>query len=269
MNAQALETLNACLRDLLAAALHLEPDACRGYAVKRMEELAPRCTAEWMDDFESPPDAGARNMQNLCEVTLDVPGLGITSRITFAREPNDPFSAEECGMLRLIGAQALGAWHASKQLSLSRELGRSRRCAALMDRRGRVHATQGAFFQAVRASWPAWTDGLLPSVLCAPSLPGVSMHVGSHRWTVEPLGGYMIVTAQPAGAAAALTAREQAIAAAVLRSGSQQEVARQLQVSSHTVRNTLVRVYSKLGVRNRVELALRFRPELVSLPANR
>lgn len=248
------EGLHSCLRELLAAALQLEPDTYRRWSLERIRELLPGIIADW------PDDGGKRG---------PVPGeFRMDGTLAFRRESPEALSDDEREVLRLAGAQALGGLQTSKQLTLLRELGRGRRAAALVDRRGRVHATQGAFYEALRASWPEWQDGLLPSLLCQPSLPRVTMQVRSHQWIVESLGSFLFVTAQPAGAAAVLTAREQAVAAAVLQSSSQQEVARCLCVSSHTVRNTLVRVYSKLGVRNRVELALRFKPELVSLPVD-
>lgn len=54
-----------------------------------------------------------------------------------------------------------------------------------------------------------------------------------------------------------LTAVEQGIVAAAVRGATNKEVARRLGLSEQTVKNSLSRVYRKLGVRNRVELAIR------------
>ena len=54
----------------------------------------------------------------------------------------------------------------------------------------------------------------------------------------------------------ALTLRERDILTAVAAGKTNPEVAQQLRISPKTVRNTLTRVYEKLGVSNRVEAAL-------------
>jgi two-component system, NarL family, nitrate/nitrite response regulator NarL len=56
-----------------------------------------------------------------------------------------------------------------------------------------------------------------------------------------------------------LTMRQQEIVDAVLQGASNKEVAVRLRISEQTVKNQLTTVYEKLGINNRVQLALFFR----------
>ena len=53
-----------------------------------------------------------------------------------------------------------------------------------------------------------------------------------------------------------LTKREQTVASLVASGLSNREIARQLQLSEHTIKNYLFRIFERLGVSNRVELVL-------------
>lgn len=59
-----------------------------------------------------------------------------------------------------------------------------------------------------------------------------------------------------AGAIRALTAREEQIAQLVVQGFSNRAISRQLHLSEHTVKNYLFRIFDKLGISTRVELAM-------------
>ena len=53
-----------------------------------------------------------------------------------------------------------------------------------------------------------------------------------------------------------LTRREESVVRLVVQGMVNREIAEQLRLSEHTIKNYLFRIFDKLGVSNRVELAL-------------
>lgn len=259
------EEIAKCRRELLEAAAHMDPEIYRNWSVARICTLLGIESGSWqfMSSSRGSRPCEASTAENEFEY-VDLPGLaGPKLSLQFRCYQAQRFSDEERLVLADLAAQACGAWRMAAQLALLRCQGRGRDAAALVDAEGRMHAVQGNLHEALRASWPLWQGGALPPQLCASMLQRERLQAGPYRWSVEKSGTLLRVSAELLGAAAFLTAREQAVAAAVLEYGSQKAAAARLGVSNHTVRNTLVRVYSKLGVGNRVELALRFRPAII------
>ncbi|HZD33430.1 MAG TPA: LuxR C-terminal-related transcriptional regulator, partial [Candidatus Angelobacter sp.] len=61
---------------------------------------------------------------------------------------------------------------------------------------------------------------------------------------------------QQAGEPPKLTRREESVVRLVVQGMVNREIAAQLRLSEHTIKNYLFRIFDKLGVSNRVELAL-------------
>lgn len=246
--------LGECLRDLLEAVAHLELAAYRRWALDRIGALIPFDEASWLDGGLQMEEVASDGQLDHWERELaHKTPLGIR----FSRRAPAAFSAQERVVLGLLASQACTSWRTATQFNLLRQMCRGNRAAALIDDSGNIHATHGHLYAALKSSWPQWRDDSVPPPLRLPTAAGTTLVAGNRRWTVESSGTLQLVTARPLGVAGALTVREQEVAAAVLNTGSQLAAAKFLDASIHTVRNTLVRVYSKLGVRNRVELALR------------
>lgn len=91
----------------------------------------------------------------------------------------------------------------------------------------------------------------------------------SHRWylaRISPPGISTDPTIRRLQARFHLTPRESEIALEVSRGRSNAETADRLGVTEKTVKNALVTVYGKCGVRNRVELALRVHDAPIGSP---
>ena len=88
---------------------------------------------------------------------------------------------------------------------------------------------------------------------------------------LESLGGRIPMKLVDAKGSELLSSREQDVVAGVAGGLSNREIAIQLKLSEHTVKNYLFRIFEKLGVANRVELILYAlnqlseRPELISV----
>ncbi len=110
---------------------------------------------------------------------------------------------------------------------------------------------------------PVLPVSVLPvSVLPVPSLPGSPVPVGPSTPTVPPgSAGPSGVAAPPAfagageGAAGGLSEAEGRVAELAARGLSNRDIARKLYITVSTVEQHLTRVYRKLGVRRRVDLA--------------
>jgi DNA-binding CsgD family transcriptional regulator len=255
-----MDELGECLRELLEAVVHLDIAAYRRWGLERIATVVPFDEASWQDAGQGLQGVVAEGqIHHWEEAGQSKARLGIR----FRRRAPSVFSPEERVALNLLAAQACSAWRTGVQISLLRQLCRGNRAAALVDHSGNIHAVQGNIHAALRAGWPAWRDISVPPPLRVRTEAGSTLVAGDRRWTVESSGALHLVIARPLGVAGKLTAREFEVAAAVLHTGSQQAAAKRLQASVHTVRNTLVRVYSKLGVRNRVELAQRVGSEQV------
>lgn len=274
--------LSDWLRELHEAAMHLDSAAFRSWVLERIRPRVPFDSAWWavgtgQDGRPADDVIVAGRRARMPEGTG--PEAIAASHVLWHREPAraprpcvalafsrgedaEPFRDGERELLGILAAQACVAWRSGEQQYLLQQMHPPQQVAALSDRRGGIRAVTGNFYAALRASWPDWKGDHLPAPLRAASASGATLSVRSYRWCVADRGERLVVTARPLGVIAALTSREKSVAAAVLDAGSLRGAASQLRISQHTVRNTLARIYGKLGVRNRVEFAMRFRQAL-------
>lgn len=125
--------------------------------------------------------------------------------------------------------------------------------ACVCDDAGVFHEVQPGFLDLMDTHFPDREPRRLP-------FP-VPRHAGSNKTIAglcvmgEPLGELTVVRAWPAGPLDALTLRERAIVTAVAHGLTFKEIARQVGLAPSTVSNHLYRVYDKLGVHSRSELA--------------
>jgi DNA-binding NarL/FixJ family response regulator len=100
----------------------------------------------------------------------------------------------------------------------------------------------------------------------AASLPGPA-HYPTHRLAADadPLIRHVVaanpaITPEQLAEVEDLSRREREVLWTVLKCGQLQDVAQELKISPHTVRNHLKAIHRKLGVRSRAELLIRFGP---------
>jgi DNA-binding CsgD family transcriptional regulator len=281
----SLEGIDGCLLDLHAAAADLEPTKFRAEALGILRVQVGFDAAWWRVGGAPAATAAQDVVCNGSAVGRPLPGVHpraaaervvwhrsdtvagrASSMLAFERDES-PFEDDQRRVLGLLASQACALWRVNARIWLLRQLNGGREAAALVGRDGLVHAATSRFHAAVRASWPDWDGGTLPAPLAAAIGAAAVILVRGTRWSVRCNGNSVVISASPLGALATLTDRERAVVAAVLSAGSQRVAAEQLGISAHTVRNTLTRVYRKLGIRGRVQLATRFPPELAVVSA--
>lgn len=149
--------------------------------------------------------------------------------------------------------------HVSSALRLSREgqvlepavVGEG---VGLVSSAGTILASRLPFEHLLREEWEYPQPSTLAALL--PTGPGGGVWRGqSIQLSIERLGPYFLLRARPRNDLERLTAREQQVAEYFARGLTHKEVARTLAIAPSTVRNHLARVYDKLGLRDKGELA--------------
>ncbi len=131
--------------------------------------------------------------------------------------------------------------------------------AAVVDEHGLFHEAQPRFLDLLDEHFPGRTQPqALPFAL---PKPGESAVLGRLCVHSEKLADVSLVQLWPAGPLDRLTAREREIVHAVAQGLSFKQAARKIGVAPSTVANHLYRVYRKLGVYSRTELAALVYPE--------
>jgi DNA-binding CsgD family transcriptional regulator len=186
---------------------------------------------------------------------------GLYSLVTlYRRNPDESFTAQEKQWQRRI---TYHLFNAASHVFFVHELHRSDRPpgsgAAVVDSTGQFHEAQPRFLDLLEAHYP---DPSRAQALPFP-LPeaGTSGIVGALGVKCEALGDLFLIHLWTAGPLDRLTAREREVVNAVAQGLSFKQAAKKIGVAPSTVANHLYRVYRKLGVYSRTELAALVHPE--------
>lgn len=123
---------------------------------------------------------------------------------------------------------------------------------AICDKHGVYHEAEPSFLDLVEESFPGHTRQLLPFPV---PIFGEKQLAGPLIVSATPLGDLSRVTIREANALDQLTTRERDVVEGVTQGLSFKQIARELSLSPSTVSNHLYRVYQKLKISNRSELA--------------
>lgn len=123
---------------------------------------------------------------------------------------------------------------------------------------GAIHFAGPRFVELMRCEWPQWPSTHLPAYV----FDGLQ-HVGGRGYTGRAIelsacrrGELVFVRARRSSPHAHLSPRERRVAALYAVGYSHKAIARELQLSPATVRNHLQRIYAKLGVNDKAQLAV-------------
>lgn len=131
--------------------------------------------------------------------------------------------------------------------------------AAVVDRHGLFHEVQPRFLELLDRHFPG--DREQPALPFAVPEPGQTATHGPLCLRCKALGDVFVLLLWEAGPLDRLTAREHEVVMAVAQGLSFKQAARKIGVAPSTVANHLYRIYRKLGVGSRAELATLVHPD--------
>lgn len=170
-------------------------------------------------------------------------------------DPDQPFDPEQRSIQKHLVFHMLNAMSLAFSVYLggvcARDMGKS---AAICDRFGVCYDIQPSFLGLVAEKFPGWDGRQLPFDLPGPEARA-SLSVRGLQVVVSPVGDLLCLQIWRQGPIDLLTERERQIVDSVCRGLSYKEVARPLGIAPSTVSNHLYRVFEKLGVSSRNELA--------------
>lgn len=181
-------------------------------------------------------------------------------------DPGVPFSETERRLKELLMPHLAATHRAAWLRHFLRLPGHLNQVWAVVDRRGLLREASPSFIVSLRQHSPAWSGSHLPEPLAARVRAGQSHGAGAWRFDVTNFGDFRFVLIRSPGALAQLSAREREIALRYASGETHSAIAGALSLSPATVRNHVAHCFRKLGVSNKVELALRLEGAVPRLP---
>lgn len=186
---------------------------------------------------------------------------GLYSLVTLYRKDRDqPFTEADNARQRRLTFHLFNAGSHAFFLHLAKTHAERPRGAgaAVVDATGAFHEATVRFLDLLDERFPNRKGDELP--LPIPE-PGQMLNFQDLVIRCEPLGDLSLLTVWPAGPLDRLTSREREIVTCVAQGLSFKQAAKKIGVAPSTVANHLYRVYRKLGVYSRTELAALVHPQ--------
>jgi DNA-binding NarL/FixJ family response regulator len=124
--------------------------------------------------------------------------------------------------------------------------------SAMCDKKGCLHEVQPRFVALLHQHFPERENISLPFAIVEEE---TTQEINNLSVSFKPLGALVLVSLRLLGPLDMLSNREKQIVELICKGLSFKEAAKQLQVAPSTVSNHLYRVYEKLGINSRTELA--------------
>lgn len=187
---------------------------------------------------------------------------GLYSLVTlYRKDRNHVFTEAEKAQQKRVTFHLFNAASHMFFLHLARDRVRpTGSAAAVVDEQGHFHQAQPRFLDMIEEKFPGHKQTILPFAI-PPT--GQNVVIGDLCIHSERAGDMFIVYLWPTGPLDRLTPREHEIVVAVAQGLSFKQAAKKIGVAPSTVANHLYRVYRKLGVYSRTELAALVHPKNV------
>ncbi|TJY59394.1 helix-turn-helix transcriptional regulator [Sinimarinibacterium sp. CAU 1509] len=189
------------------------------------------------------------------------PRTGMYSLLTlYRKDRNRPFTPLECERQQRATFHLIQAGSHAFFLHLAKARAEypAGAAAAVIDHTGAFHEATVRFLDLLEEHFPQRPANGLPFAIPE---PGTTAACGDLMIRCDTLGDLLLLVAWPAGPLDRLTAREREIVNCVAQGLSFKQAAKKIGVAPSTVANHLYRVYRKLGVYSRTELASLVHPQ--------
>jgi len=184
-----------------------------------------------------------------------VSGVGMFMSV-FRNERGPEFNESERLLMQSAVGHLVQAWSINLRLALANESSAHIPDACLIDSNGRIIEISPVFAEKLHAEFPEWDGNILPEKLRRLFVNGNSDFFRGKSVNIwnEKSSGKQIRLQCGQIRPSALTPREEAVALAFAKGSSYKEIATSLNLSPGTVRSYLTQCYSKLDVKNKIEL---------------
>jgi DNA-binding CsgD family transcriptional regulator len=196
-------------------------------------------------------------LAHVLSTALPEPELGLGHFLSlFRSDPARPWTEAERRLKERLFPHLTEAFMQARCLHMKPE-GGAERCHVIADHALLVANITPLFRELMLREWPGWTDSRMPPEVCATwSGDSRSYYKGSHIVIgMEPDQQLVHLTVRARNAFDVLSAQELAVARLFAQGLGHKEIAKERNVSPHTVRNQIKAIYTKLCVNNKTSLA--------------
>lgn len=184
-------------------------------------------------------------------------GVGMFMSV-FRNGQRAEFNEAERQLMQSAVGHLVQAWSINLRLALASESSTQIPNACLVDLNGHIVEISPVFAAKLHAEFPEWDGNVLPEKLRRlfgtgnrEVFRGKSINIWNEKTTGKQIR-LQCGQIRPS----ALTPREEAVALAFAKGNSYKEIATSLNLSPGTVRSYLTQCYSKLDVKNKIELGI-------------
>lgn len=197
-----------------------------------------------------------------CEVESMICGRKISAGISFARSSlNNPFSESDQRLATLLLPHFVQLRAMKMKMTACQGLASTtNEWQVFSSLNGCLIACPDGAREVLQKEWPQWEPPILPGSLveCLQS-SAETKYLGRFITVVGiKIGASLILRICMRSAEYTLTAAQREVVVHIVNGLANKEAAKLLNISDYTVRNHLVAIYRKLGVRNKTELAMRW-----------
>ena len=181
--------------------------------------------------------------------------------IRYTEQPE--FSEQQRKYIEILSPHLVIAWKQNNKFYMSQESNRKEQLVdntAIADKSGILLRTCPEFIKQLKKEWPNWSDQKLPDEVCDwlnsdPSMRHDSLKNRKIQIHCKQHEGFYQLSARENNSLDTLTEREYSIAKLFAADTSYKEIAIKLKISPSTVRNHLNKIYLRLGIKSKLQLA--------------